>query len=146
MGTALDILKDFPANSHAEWMTAVEKQLKGKPFEKTLVKKTYEGIDIQPMYFMQDLEGLPLIDTLPGESPYMRGTTASGNVVNAWNIAQEITLADAEEFNRAAQYDLTRGQNSLNIVVDRATLNGQDPEQAPAEMVGQGGLSLSTLS
>ncbi len=146
MAAPLDILKDFPATTHAEWLAAVEKELKGKPFEKTLIKKTYEGIDIQPMYFVHDLDGLPLVDTLPGEAPYMRGTTASGNRVNAWNIAQEITLADPEEFNRAAQYDLTRGQNSLNIVFDRATLNGLDPDQAPAEMVGKGGLSLATLS
>nr|WP_321467498.1 methylmalonyl-CoA mutase family protein [uncultured Desulfobulbus sp.] len=146
MGTALDILKDFPANTHAEWMEAVDKQLKGKPFEKTLVKKTYEGIDIQPMYFMQDLEGLPQVDSLPGEAPYMRGTTASGSKVNSWHIAQEITLADPQDFNQAAQYDLTRGQNSLNIVLDRATLSGQDPAQAPAEMVGKSGLSLSCLA
>ncbi|WP_310598619.1 methylmalonyl-CoA mutase family protein [Desulfobulbus sp.] len=145
MGTALDILNDFPANTHADWLAAVEKELKGKPFDKTLVKKTYEGIDIQPMYFMHDLDGLPQVDSQPGETPYMRGTAASGNRVNAWNIAQEITLADPEEFNRAAQYDLTRGQNSLNIVFDRATLSGQDPDQAPAEMVGKGGLSLATL-
>ena len=94
MGTALDILKDFPANTHAEWLAAVEKELKGKPFDKTLVKKSYEGIDIQPMYFVHDLDGLPQVDSLPGEAPYMRGTSASGHRVNAWNIAQEITLAD----------------------------------------------------
>ncbi len=146
MGTALDILKDFPANTHAEWLAEVEKQLKGKSFDKTLVKKTYEGIDIQPMYFIHDLDGLPLVDTLPGEAPYMRGTTASGHRVNAWHIAQEITQPDPEEFNRAARYDLTRGQNSLNIVFDQATLNGYDPDQAPAEMVGKDGLSLASLS
>ncbi|MGD9948654.1 MAG: methylmalonyl-CoA mutase family protein [Desulfobulbus sp.] len=146
MGTPLDILNDFPANTHAEWLAVVEKQLKGKPFEKTLVKKTYEGIDIQPMYFMHDLEGLPQVDSLPGEPPYMRGTTASGSVVNPWLVAQELTLADTGEFNKAAKYELTRGQNSLNIVLDRATLRGQDPEQAPAEMVGKEGLSLATLS
>jgi len=146
MGTALDILNDFPANTHADWLAAVEKELKGKPFDKTLVKKSYEGIDIQPMYFMHDLEGLPQVDSMPGEAPYLRGARASGHRVNAWNIAQEITLADPEEFNRAAQYDLTRGQNSLNIVLDLATLNGLDPDQAPAEMVGKGGVSLATLS
>lgn len=145
MGTALDILKDFPANTHAEWLAAVEKELKGKPFDKTLVKKTYEGIDIQPMYFVHDLDGLPQVDSLPGEAPYMRGTAASGHRVNAWKIAQEITLADPEDFNRAAQYDLTRGQNSLNIVLDRASLSGQDPEQAPADFVGKDGLSLVSL-
>ncbi|MBM9614132.1 acyl-CoA mutase large subunit family protein [Desulfobulbus rhabdoformis] len=145
MGTALDILKDFPANTHAEWMEAVDKQLKGKPFEKSLVKKTYEGIDIQPMYFLQDLEGLPQVDSLPGAGPYARGTTASGNRVNTWNIAQEITLASPEDFNKAATYDLTRGQNSLNIILDKAALAGQDPEVAP-ELVGKGGLSLTCLS
>jgi len=146
MGTALDILKDFPANTHAEWLAAVEKELKGKPFDKTLVKKSYEGIDIQPMYFVHDLDGLPQVDSLPGEAPYMRGTSASGHRVNAWNIAQEITLADAEAFNRAAQYDLSRGQNSLNIVLDCASLSGLDPEQASADLVGKEGLSLSSLT
>lgn len=146
MGTALDILKDFPANTHAEWLAAVEKELKGKPFDKTLVKKTYEGIDIQPMYFVHDLDGLSQVDSLPGEAPYMRGTSASGHRVNAWKIAQEITLADAEAFNQAAQYDLSRGQNSLNIVLDCASLSGLDPEQAPADLVGEKGLSLSCLT
>ncbi|WP_028317878.1 methylmalonyl-CoA mutase family protein [Desulfobulbus elongatus] len=146
MGTALDILSDFPTNTHAQWLAAVEKELKGKPFDKTLVKKTYEGIDIQPMYFMHDLDGLPQVDTLPGQAPYLRGTTASGHVVNAWHIAQEITLAEPEAFNRAAQFDLGRGQNSLNIVLDRASLHGDNPDQAPQEAVGAGGLSLATLA
>lgn len=146
MGTALDILKDFPANTHEQWRTAVEKNLKGKPFEKTLVKKTYEDIDIHPMYFLEDLTGLAHVDDLPGEAPYMRGRTASGHVVNPWNISQEITLADRDEFNQAAKYDLTRGQNSLNIVLDDATLRGLDPAQAPAALVGKGGLSLATFA
>lgn len=146
MGTTLDILKDFPANTHAEWLAEVEKNLKGKSFEKTLVKKTYEGIDIEPMYFIHDLDGLPQVDTMPGEVPFLRGTTASGHVVNAWHIAQEITLADPEEFNRAVRYDLSRGQNSLNIIFDQASLAGLNPDQAPAEDVGRGGLSLATLA
>ena len=144
MGTALDILKDFPAHTHADWLAAVEKELKGKPFDKTLVKKTYEGIDIQPMYFVHDLEGLPQVDTLPSQAPYLRGTTASGSVVNPWSIAQEITLADPVEFNRAAQLDLSRGQNGLNVVFDRATLKGQNPDQAATEDVGKDGLSMAT--
>ncbi|MDR2549791.1 MAG: acyl-CoA mutase large subunit family protein [Desulfobulbus sp.] len=146
MGTALDILSDFPANTHADWLAAVEKELKGKPFDKTLVKKTYEGIDIQPMYFMHDLDGLPQVDSLPGQPPAMRGTSASGHVVNSWHIAQEITLTEPEAFNRAAQFDLGRGQNSLNIILDRASLHGVDPDRAPQEDVGVGGLSLATLT
>ena len=46
-----------PPTSPEEWLAAVEKQLKGKPFEKALVKTTYEGIAVQPMYFRHDLKG-----------------------------------------------------------------------------------------
>ncbi len=146
MSEALDILNVFPAHTHADWLATVEKDLKGKPFDKVLVKKTYEGIDIQPMYFVHDLEGLPPVDTLPGQTPYIRGTSASGSVVNPWKIAQEITLGDPAEFNRAVQLDLGRGQNSLNVVFDRATLKGQNPDQAAVDDVGRGGLSMATMA
>jgi len=146
MGTALDILKDFPPQTHADWLAAVEKELKGKPFDKTLIKKTYEGIDIQPMYFIHDLEGLPQADTLPGQAPFLRGVTASGSVVNPWSIAQEITLADPADFNQAALIDLGRGQNGLNVVFDRAALQGQNPDQAATGDVGKNGLSMATLA
>ncbi|MDX9835353.1 MAG: methylmalonyl-CoA mutase family protein, partial [Desulfobulbus sp.] len=146
MSEPLDIQKDFPPQTHAQWLAAVEKELKGLPFDKTLIKKSYEGIDIQPMYFMHDLEGLPQVDTLPGQAPYMRGTTSSGAVVNSWNISQEITLCHPAEFNQAALVDLNRGQNSLNVVFDQATLKGQNPDQAASEDVGKGGLSMATLA
>lgn len=146
MGTTLDILKDFPKQDHAQWLTTVEKDLKGKPFEKTLVKKTYEGIDIQPMYFDEDLDNLAYVDSLPGQAPYLRGITAAGAVRESWGIAQEITLADPAECNQALQLDLSRGQNSINVVFDQATRAGLDPDQATAELVGKDGLSLTSLA
>ena len=146
MGATFDILNDFPPVSHAEWLAKVEQDLKGKPFDKALVKKTYEGIDIQPMYFQHDLEGLPYVDSQPGEPPYLRGTSASGAVVKPWQVAQEITAADPETFNRTAVLDLSRGQNCLNVVVDRAAQNGLDPDTAATADVGLGGLSLADLA
>lgn len=146
MGATLDILKDFPPVSHAEWLAKVEKDLKGKSFEKALVKKTYEGIDIQPMYFQHDLDGLPYVDSQPGEPPFLRGTNASGAVVNPWLVAQEIAEPSPEAFNRAAAFDLGRGQNSLNVVLDQAACNGLDPDVAVAANVGMGGLSLACLA
>ena len=146
MGTALDICKDFPKQTHAQWLATVEKDLKGKPFDKTLVKKTYEGIDIQPMYFQEDLDGLTYVDSLPGQAPYLRGNAASGAVKHSWGIAQEITLADPAECNQALKLDLSRGQNSINVVFDQATCAGLDPDQAAAELVGRDGLSMATLA
>ncbi|WP_028585561.1 methylmalonyl-CoA mutase family protein [Desulfogranum mediterraneum] len=146
MSDALDILKVFPAHTHEDWLEAVDKQLKGKPFDKVLVKKTYEGIDIQPMYFQHDLDKLDHVNTLPGQLPYVRGTTASGSKINPWGIAQEITDPDPEEFNQAAVHDLGRGQNTLNVVFDKASCYGLNSEQAPAELVGQGGVCLANLA
>ncbi|PID72199.1 MAG: methylmalonyl-CoA mutase [Desulfobulbus propionicus] len=146
MSDALDILKDFPAHTHAEWLDAAHKLLKGKPFDKVLIKKTYEGIDIQPMYFQADLEKLDHIDALPGQAPYVRGTTAAGDLKESWKIAQEITNPDPEEFNEAIVNDLSKGQDSLNIPFDKATRQGLNPDQAELDAVGVGGLSVASVN
>jgi hypothetical protein len=42
MKAALDILKDFPALTHADWLAAVEMELKGKPFVNKTARITIE--------------------------------------------------------------------------------------------------------
>jgi methylmalonyl-CoA mutase len=144
MREELNILNDFPATPHKEWLAAVENQLKGRPFDKALVKKTYEGIDIQPMYFKHDLDHAPQAESLPGFAPFARGGRASGHRFLAWRIAQEITEPTPDQFSAALAHDLRRGQNAINIRFDRATMAGQDPDAAKPEDVGAGGLSLAT--
>lgn len=147
MSEALNILNDFSPTPHGEWLEAVEKQLKGKPFDKALVKKSYEGIGIQPMYFKKDLEGLPQIDAMPGFGPYVRGCRVAGNRAASWRIAQEIAEALPEAFNDALKHDLGRGQNTIHIKLDEATMAGWDPDadDTPLEKVGSGGLSVATM-
>jgi hypothetical protein len=60
---------EFPPTPYEEWRKAVDKALKGAPFEKRLITKTYEEIDLQPMYQHEDIEGLPHLDRLPGFAP-----------------------------------------------------------------------------
>lgn len=146
MSEELKILEDFPATTKEQWRVAADKLLKGKPFDKVLVKKTYEGIDIQPIYFQDELDKLPFVNSLPGEVPYVRGNSAAGATVGGWEIAQEITEPDPEEFNAALKNDLSKGQNAINIVFGKATLNGRDPGEAPAEEVGFGGLSVASVA
>lgn len=146
MSEDLNLLEEFPPHTHGQWLATVEKQLKGAPFEKVLVKKTYEGIDIRPMYFATDIEDLPHMDSLPGEAPFVRGTGAAGAVVNSWEIAQEICDPDPETFNASVRLDTGRGQNALNIPLDRASRKGLNPDQAEAEQVGEGGFSLATVA
>lgn len=49
---------EFEIPSYEEWKEAVVALLKGKPFEKSMFTKTYEGITLNPIYRMEDLEGL----------------------------------------------------------------------------------------
>ena len=133
----------FPPHTYDQWRKAVDKQIKGASFEKKLVKGTYEGIDIQPMYFSHDVKDLPHMGSLPGISPFVRGTKALGHVVAPWEISQEICYGDPVEFNRAARADFERGQTALNVVLDSAVLSGLDPDRAEPGQVGRSGLSIA---
>ncbi|MFZ1830402.1 MAG: methylmalonyl-CoA mutase family protein, partial [Candidatus Competibacteraceae bacterium] len=113
---------EFPPTPYEEWRKVVDKFLKGAPFEKRLVTKTYENIDLQPMYRQEDIEGLPHLDSLPGFAPYLRGATPLGYVASSWDVAQELPYATPAAFNAALRADLARGQNAVNLVLDRPTL------------------------
>ena len=47
---ATPTFNEFPPTPYEEWRKAIDKILKGAPFEKRLITKTYEDIDLQPMY------------------------------------------------------------------------------------------------
>ena len=143
---ATPTFNEFPPTPYEEWRKAVDKALKGAPFEKRLITKTYENIDLQPMYRQEDIEGLPHLDGLPGFAPYLRGATPLGYVAHSWDIAQEMPYATPAAFNEALHADLTRGQNAVNLVLDRPTLAGVDADQAEADDVGRGGLSISSVA
>lgn len=147
-GSARDqqrLMEEFPSATPEEWRKLVEKDLKGAPFEKRLVTKTYEGIDVQPVYTQENIDGLPHLGSLPGFSPYVRGSAAAG-FARSWELCQELPYSLPADWNSAARHDLDHGQTALNLVFDQATLNGQDPDHADATTVGRSGLSLATLS
>ncbi len=137
---------EFSPASYEEWRAAAEKALKGASFEKRLITKTYEGIDLQPLYRQENIDGLPHLGNLPGFAPYTRGTSPLGYVGSGWDVAQELHHATPAEFNTALRADLECGQNAINIALDHATLAGTDADQANTEALGQGGLSISSLS
>ena len=41
---------EFAPTSYVEWRREAEDALKGAPFEKRLLTKTYEGITLEPLY------------------------------------------------------------------------------------------------
>nr|VFK39965.1 MAG: methylmalonyl-CoA mutase [Candidatus Kentron sp. TC]VFK46933.1 MAG: methylmalonyl-CoA mutase [Candidatus Kentron sp. TC] len=137
--------EEFPIPSYQEWRETAEKALKGAAFEKKLITKTYEDIDLQPMYQQGALEGLPHADSLPGFAPYARGTSALGYQEKAWEVAQELAYATPREFNQALLADLERGQTAVNLVLDQAGLMGEDADSDVGDDIGKEGLSIEHL-
>ncbi|NNC54115.1 MAG: hypothetical protein HKO07_00180, partial [Pseudomonadales bacterium] len=56
--------------SKDSWRQAAEKSLKGASLD-SLTWHTPEGIELQPLYTRDDLQGLEFTDTLPGFEPYI---------------------------------------------------------------------------
>ncbi len=139
------LLSEFPPVSYDDWRKLVEAELKGAPFDKKMFTPTYEGVTLKPIYTRNDTANLPHVNSLPGFAPFVRGSNASGYVKEPWHVSQEIAVSSPTEFNHAARNSLSRGLNALNMQLDRATRNGHDPDWAPAEDVGSGGLSIAML-
>ncbi len=143
LGDKPDLIKDFPVLSFDDWKKQVEKDLKGESFDKKLITKTYEEINLQPLYTSNDIKDLPQINNFPGFQNYLRGSNVSGYTSRSWEIAQEYNQALPEDLNEALRSDLKRGLNSINIVLDNPTKLGIDADQSKAGEVGKDGLSIS---
>ncbi len=106
----------FPFPTYEEWKAAAEETLGGVPFEKKLITKTYEGIDLQPIYSQKDVKNLePLLENLPGEYPFLRSNERLGYKKNGWAIAQRIASPTPELFNKFLINGLEKGQNAVVI-------------------------------
>ena len=146
MTTTKTLFADFPAATDADWRRAAEEGLAGAPFDKKLITRTPEGIDLQPIYSRADGEKLSLLEAWPGLAPYVRGADALGSRANGWFICQEPGTRNHAECNAALQHDLLRGQNAVSLPLDTATRLGLDPESAPPSEVMDCGLSLTTVA
>lgn len=143
LGDKPDLIKDFPVLSFDDWKKQVEKGLKGESFDKKLITKTYEEINLQPLYTSNDIKDLPQINNFPGFQNYLRGGNVSGYTSRSWEIAQDYNQALPEDLNEALRSDLKRGLNSINIVLDNPTQLGIDADQSKSGEVGKDGLSIS---
>ncbi|MBX3044248.1 MAG: acyl-CoA mutase large subunit family protein [Candidatus Kapabacteria bacterium] len=116
---------DFP--NYDDWKNAAVSALKGVPFEKVMFTPTYEGITLKPIYNKEDIENIPHISQdFPGFNPYSRGGSVSGYKLNDFEISQNIPYPITNDFNEALKNDLSRGQNSIRINLDKAAAMHED--------------------
>jgi len=77
---------DFAPATYAGWRAAVERDLAGAPFEKKLVTRTIEGIEVQPLYRASDVPP-GAAAAVPGGQACRRGPRAAGAGAGRWLVA-----------------------------------------------------------
>jgi methylmalonyl-CoA mutase len=84
----LHLAQDFPPVSTAAWEAVIQKDLKGADYEKKLVWRSDEGLNVRPYYRSESLAGLDAqTASVPGRFPFVRGEA------KAWKIEQEAVPA-----------------------------------------------------
>jgi methylmalonyl-CoA mutase len=97
----LPLAAEFPAATREQWRKLVDGVLKGAPFEKRLVGKTYDGLTIDPLYD-RDARAQPVVGRAPGA---------------AWTITQRVDHPDPAAANVEALHDLENGATGLSLVL-----------------------------
>lgn len=138
---------EFTPPTYDEWVEACNALLKGKPFDKIMYTKTYEGITFAPIYTwktgpdaQQDI--LPT-DNYPGMGDFLRGQRVNGYKEQPWGIAQACDETLPKENNELLKHEIDRGSTVYNVRVDSATLDGVDVMDAKEP--GDTGVSITTL-
>ena len=109
-------------------------------------RQTAEGISLNPLYSAEDLEGLPLLGTLPGEAPFLRGPYRTMYVQRPWTVRQYAGFSTAEESNAFYRRNLAAGQRGLSIAFDLPTHRGYDSDHPRvAGDVGMAGVAIDSI-
>jgi len=128
-----------------EWEKKAAKEIKKDNIDK-LQWATAEGIDVKPLYTLEDLEKLENINTLPGFAPYMRGPRASMYAGRPWTVRQYAGFSTAEESNAFYKRNLAAGQQGLSVAFDLATHRGYDSDHPRVVGdVGKAGVAIDSV-
>lgn len=133
------LFSEFAAADEVAWRTAAEESLEGAPFEKKLVTRTPEGIDLQPIYTATSVPPPAWQGRAPGFAPFVRGSAPVVARAQPWLICQEPAGSTPGEANRSLLDALNRGQNAVFVRLDAGTRRGLAP-------TGGGGLALASLA
>ena len=96
----LAFASEFPAATREQWLKLVDGVLKGAPFDKRLVARSYDGLTIQPLY-PRDSSAQPVAARAPGAS---------------WAVLQRVDHPDPAAANEQALHDLENGATGLTLV------------------------------
>lgn len=142
----LTFAEGFTMPTYDEWVGEVEKALKGAPFDKKMLNRTYEGITLRPIYTRNDWPPQGDPSGFPGAMPFTRGGHAAGTRAENWDVRQAFAHPDPAAANENILHELERGVTSLLIQFDKAARAGLDGDAAEADgLAGDGGIMLYSV-
>jgi methylmalonyl-CoA mutase len=110
----MKLFTEFPPVSTEKWEEKIHEDLKGGDYEKKLIWKPFEGLNVRPYYRMENLKELVQMGSLPGEFPYIKGNNITNN---DWEIRQEIDTADIKKANEKALDAIKGGAGAITFIV-----------------------------
>ncbi len=100
MSDDLTLGGEFPAATRTQWLELVDGVLKGAPFDKKLISRTYDGLAIAPLY-----ERASAARVIPGRP-----------LGAPWQVMQRADHPDPAAANAQARHDLAEGATGLTLV------------------------------
>jgi methylmalonyl-CoA mutase len=109
----------FPPADREAWLASVQRSLRGAPFD-TLVSRTADGLEIQPLYVSGDAEGRL---TCRGGGPPR----------SSWDVRTVVSHPDPGRANAQILEDLAGGASSVLLTVgDQGCAAGSEDDMARA--------------
>lgn len=94
------LFTEFPPVSTETWEEVINADLKGADYDKKLIWKTIEGINVKPYYRAADLHDVQAAKALPGKFPFVRGNNTVGN---PWLVRQDFKVSASNATQAAAR-------------------------------------------
>lgn len=104
-GTILPLADDFAPPAREDWLRLVEKTLKGETFEDALVRKTADGLAIQPLYTSESAPDV-VRDLRPRDAD------------RPWDLRMRVAHPDPKQAGAEGLKDLESGAASLLLAID----------------------------
>ncbi|MFT3903428.1 MAG: methylmalonyl-CoA mutase family protein [Niabella sp.] len=107
---------------------------------------TDSGIEVKPLYSMEDLPPQEVLNEKSGQFPFTRGVQPDMYRGRLWTMRQYAGFSTAEESNKRYHYLLSQGVMGLSVAFDLPTQIGYDSDHPLSEgEVGKVGVAIDSL-
>ena len=124
---------EFAPTTYDQWKDEAVAGLKGAPFEKKLLSKTYEGITLEPIYTRASAEAFEQRLSFPGVEDYLRGVKSAGYLEEPWAIAQKLGFCEPQKANAVLKEELAKGGTALSFDFGELCMSNADDVVAMLE-------------